>query len=88
MLILLQLILKKLFTLILCSTFKNFAFKFLFKPVNYKINFKVGDRICRPTDGGNRIGFYVACSKDAETLDKLMKEVDENVKIKYESSRI
>ena len=52
--------------------------------LNYKMNFKVGDRICRPTDGGNRIGFYVACSKDAETLDKLMKEVDKKVIIVYE----
>ena len=52
--------------------------------LNYKMNFNVGDRICRPTDGGNRIGFYVACSKDAETLDKLMKEVDEKVIIEYE----
>ena len=52
--------------------------------LSYKMNFKVGDRIQRPTDGGNRIGFYVACCKDAETLDKLMKEVDEKVVIEYE----
>ena len=48
------------------------------------MNFKVGDRIQRPTDGGNRIGFYVACSKDAETLASLMNEVDRRVVIEYE----
>lgn len=52
--------------------------------LDYKMNFKVGDRICRPTDGGNRIGFYVACSKDEATLAQLMKEVEEKVVIEYE----
>ncbi len=52
--------------------------------LDYKMNFKIGDMIQRPTDGGNRIGFYVACCKDADTLDDLMKEVDEKVVIEYE----
>lgn len=52
--------------------------------MTYKMNFSVGDFIKRPTDGGNRIGFYTACSKDAETLSKLMQEIEEKVKIIYE----
>ena len=52
--------------------------------LNYKMNFKVGDKIQRATDGGNRIGFYVACSKDAKTLADLMNEVDRRVIIEYE----
>ena len=48
-----------------------------------QFNFKIGDTIKRPTDGGNRIGFYVACCKDRQALAELRKEIAEKVVIEY-----
>jgi biotin carboxylase len=50
----------------------------------WQLNFKIGDRIQRPTDGGNRIGFYVACTKNQEAMENLQKEIDEKFVIEYE----
>ena len=49
----------------------------------YQFNFKVGDTIKRPTDGGNRIGFYVACCKNQQAMDELISSIEQNVKIIY-----
>lgn len=49
----------------------------------YQFNFKVGDKISRPTDGGNRIGFYLACCNDKNELDNLISEINRTVKIVY-----
>ena len=50
----------------------------------WQMNFKQGDHICRPTDGGNRIGFYVACTDSREAMDALQEEITEKVVIEYE----
>ncbi len=52
--------------------------------LDYKLNFKVGDTIKRPTDGGNRIGYYVACCENKENLDKLKEQVASKFKIIYD----
>lgn len=49
----------------------------------YQFNFKSGDFIKRPTDGGNRIGFYVACCANQQLMDDLMTSIAQNVKIIY-----
>ena len=49
----------------------------------YQFNFKEGDKINRPTDGGNRIGFYLACCNDKNELDNLISEINRTVKIVY-----
>ena len=49
----------------------------------YQFNFKVGDTIKRPTDGGNRIGFYVACCENQQSMDELISSIEQNVKIIY-----
>ena len=48
------------------------------------MNFKIGDYIKRPTDGGNRVGFYVACCDNMEALNDLVSLVDINFEIVYE----
>lgn len=50
----------------------------------WQMNFKPGDKICRPTDGGNRIGFYVACTDSREAMESLQDEIDRKVVIEYE----
>ena len=50
----------------------------------YQLNFKVGDEIHRPTDGGNRIGFYLACCKDVATMQSLRNEIKSKFEIEYE----
>lgn len=50
----------------------------------WKLNFKEGDRIQRPTDGGNRIGFYIACTENREAMNVLQHEIDESFVIEYE----
>lgn len=50
----------------------------------YKFNFEVGDVIHRPTDGGNRIGFYLACTDDAAAMNRLQSEIEQKVVIEYE----
>ncbi len=49
----------------------------------YQFNFKIGDKITRPTDGGNRIGFYIACCNDKNELDNLISKIDRMIKIEY-----
>ena len=49
----------------------------------YQFNFNAGDFIKRPTDGGNRIGFYVACCKNQQAMEDLMASIEQNVKIIY-----
>ena len=50
----------------------------------YQMNFKIGDKIQRPTDGGNRIGFYIACCDSRFELEKLQNEIDSKFVIEYE----
>lgn len=50
----------------------------------WQLNFKVGDRICRPTDGGNRLGFYVACTENRTAMESLQNEIDARFAINYE----
>ena len=50
----------------------------------HQLNFKIGDRIQRPTDGGNRIGFYIACCENREVLSKLQDEIESKFSIEYE----
>lgn len=50
----------------------------------YQLNFKVGDTIHRPTDGGNRIGFYIACCKNRNDMSILQSAVDNHFCIEYE----
>ena len=50
----------------------------------WQLNFKVGDRIQRPTDGGNRIGFYVACAENRDAMATLQEEIDRRFAIEYE----
>jgi len=50
----------------------------------WQLNFKVGDKIQRPTDGGNRIGFYVACTENREAMEHLQHEIDARFVIEYE----
>lgn len=50
----------------------------------YQMNFKIGDYIKRPTDGGNRVGFYVACCDNMDALNDLVSLVDKNFEIVYE----
>lgn len=50
----------------------------------WQMNFKPGDRICRPTDGGNRIGFYVACADSREAMKALQDEIERKIVIEYE----
>lgn len=50
----------------------------------WQMNFKQGDHICRPTDGGNRIGFYVACADSREEMEELQKDIATKVVIEYE----
>ena len=45
--------------------------------------FKEGDSIKRPTDGGNRIGFYVACCENKQALRDLMIAIENKVNILY-----
>lgn len=52
--------------------------------IYYQLNFKVGDEIHRPTDGGNRLGFYIACCKDAATMQHLRNEIKSKFEIEYE----
>lgn len=52
--------------------------------LHWQLNFKEGDRIHRPTDGGNRIGFYVACADDRDSMALLQEEIKNNVIIEYE----
>ena len=49
----------------------------------HQFNFKIGDKIFRPTDGGNRIGFYIACCDNRKELDNLISTIDRIVKIVY-----
>lgn len=49
----------------------------------YQFNFKEGDCIKRPTDGGNRIGFYVACCENKQALRDLMIAIENKVNIIY-----
>lgn len=49
----------------------------------WQMNFKEGDTIHRPTDGGNRIGFYVAWAENREAMKQLQAEIDRNVVIEY-----
>lgn len=50
----------------------------------YKLNFGIGDEIHRPTDGGNRIGFYVAWAESREAMAKLQQDINANFEIIYE----
>lgn len=50
----------------------------------HKLNFGIGDEIHRPTDGGNRIGFYVAWAENPEKMKQLQAEIDKNFVIEYE----
>lgn len=50
----------------------------------HKLNFSIGDEIHRPTDGGNRIGFYVAWAESREDMTKLQEEINKNFEIIYE----
>lgn len=50
----------------------------------WQLNFKEGDEIHRPTDGGNRIGFYVACTENRKAMENLQHEIDERFVIEYE----
>lgn len=50
----------------------------------WQLNFKVGDKIHRPTDGGNRIGFYVASAENREAMENLQQEIDKRFSIEYE----
>ena len=49
----------------------------------WQMNFKIGDTIHRPTDGGNRIGFYVAWAENREAMKQLQAEIDQHVIIEY-----
>lgn len=51
----------------------------------YQFNFKEGDFIKRPTDGGNRIGFYIACCDNKQKMDELIASIDKNVEIIYKN---
>ena len=50
----------------------------------YQLNFQKGDTIHRPTDGGNRIGFYIACCSNREKMSALQSEINEHFLIEYE----
>ena len=50
----------------------------------HKLNFGIGDEIHRPTDGGNRIGFYVAWAENREKMKQLQADIDKNFVIEYE----
>lgn len=49
----------------------------------HDFNFKIGDCIHRPADGGGRVGYYVACCPNMESLMQLEAEVDKRVVIHY-----
>jgi biotin carboxylase len=51
--------------------------------IYYQFNFKVGDFIKRPTDGGNRIGFYIACCDNKMKMSELISDIENKVKIIY-----
>lgn len=53
----------------------------------YQFNFKIGDFIKRPTDGSNRIGFYIACCKNRKCLNDLIQNLSNVVKISYKTIR-
>ena len=50
----------------------------------WQLDFKPGDRIHRPTDGGNRIGFCFSCTEGREAMAALQDEIDKRVIIEYE----
>ncbi len=52
--------------------------------LHWQLGFKVGDRIRRPTDGGNRIGFYIACTESRAAMDALQEDVAKGFVIAYE----
>ena len=47
----------------------------------YRFEFGVGDQIKLAQNDVSRIGFYIACSESKEELEKVMKEIEENVVI-------
>lgn len=47
----------------------------------FKFNFREGDVIKDASNDSARIGFYIACCENVEDLKKLMKKIDETVKI-------
>ena len=52
--------------------------------LHWQLNFKEGDRIKRPTDGGNRIGYYIACTDGPDAMTQLEEQVDNHFVIEYE----
>ena len=49
--------------------------------VDWNFRFKVGDYIEPAVNDSVRIGYYIACSENRNCLDKIIKTVDENVRI-------
>lgn len=48
----------------------------------YQFNFEIGDTIENAKNDSARIGFYIACSENKETLKKVIEEVESKVRIK------
>ncbi len=49
--------------------------------VEYKFNFKIGDKICDASTDADRAGFYIACCEQKDELNELMREIENKVKI-------
>lgn len=49
--------------------------------VEYKFNFKIGDRICDASTDADRAGFYIACCEQKDELDEVMRMIQDKVKI-------
>ena len=52
--------------------------------LQWQLNFKAAYSIQRPTDGGNGVGFYVACTDDRDSMAVLQAEINRKVIIDYE----
>ena len=52
--------------------------------LDYKFNFKIGDIIEKPSDDSKRLGYFIAYGDNRATLDKLVMDVDDNIRVTYE----
>lgn len=52
--------------------------------LTWNLSFKIGDKIRRPTDGGNRIGYYIAVCDNPDDMKSLQTEINNTFKIIYE----
>ena len=49
--------------------------------ITYKLNFKIGDNIEKPSNDASRIGFYIAYADTKQELIDIMNQIDVCFKI-------